>query len=69
MEIKISILHVFLPKIIYRNADRILEVIKNQAIFSDEVSGILVVNLNPFMIIMQLLETTKLLKSKFPVLT
>jgi len=54
MELKLCALEVFAQNLLFKNADRLIEVFKNLALNADEQDGILVCNLNPFMVIMQI---------------
>jgi hypothetical protein len=67
MELKLSMLEFFVQNLLFKNADRLIEVFKDLALNADEKDGILVCNLNPFMVIMQIHKIIYALGSDFPV--
>jgi len=68
MELKLSALELFVQDLLFRNADRLIEVFKVLALKADEHYGILVCNPKPFMVIMQIHKIVKIMKKVFPVL-
>ena len=67
MELKLSVLNIFVKSLMFKNVDRLIEVFKDLALNADEQDGILVCNLNPFMVIMQIHKIIHTLQSDFPV--
>jgi len=50
MEIKLDILNVFIPHMVYRFVDEVIEVFKLHVSKSSELEGIFVNNINPIMV-------------------
>jgi hypothetical protein len=51
MELKLNLLFVFLDHFLYKDTDHLVEVLHKLAIRADEPEGMLVCNLNPFMLL------------------
>ena len=54
MELKLSMLEVFIDHFLSIHTDRLIEALSTLAISADEPDGLLVVNPNPFMVIMMI---------------
>jgi hypothetical protein len=66
MELKLSMLDVFIDHFLSVHTDRLVEALNTLASRADEPEGMLIVNLNPFMVIMMIYKTIKSLKTNFP---
>ena len=56
MEIKLDILYVFIPHMIYRYVDEVIEVFKEIVAESCKLGGIFSNNINPIMVVAQIIE-------------
>jgi len=66
MEIKLDILFVFIPHMIYRYIDEVIEVFKLIGMQSGELTGIFVNNINPIMVVAQIIEIDHEIMRMFP---
>lgn len=66
MEIKLSFFKSFMLRIRSTHIDKLISAVGNLVARIDQPYGILVCNINPLMVSMQLLEITKELTQKFP---
>ena len=66
MELKLSMLEIFIDNFLSIHTDRLIEAFKTLANGANEPDGMLVVNPNPFMVIMMIYKSIKSLKTNFP---
>jgi hypothetical protein len=66
MEIKLDILHVFIPHMIYRYVDELLDIFLEIVTKCNEIDGIFANNINPIMIGAQMIEINHEIKRMFP---
>ncbi len=66
MEIKLDILYVFIPHMIYRYVDEVLDVFLQIVSKCNELDGIFANNINPIMVGAQMIEINHEIKRMFP---
>lgn len=66
MEIKLDILYVFIPHMIYRYVDEVIEVFKEIVAESCQLNGIFSNNINPIMVVAQIIEIDHKIMDNFP---
>jgi hypothetical protein len=66
MEIKLDILYVFIPHMIYRYVDEVLDVFLLIVNKCNDLDGIFANNINPIMVAAQMIEINQEIKRMFP---
>jgi hypothetical protein len=66
MEIKLDILFVFIPHMIYRYVDEVLDVFLLIVTKCNDLDGIFANNINPIMVAAQMIEINQKIKRMFP---
>lgn len=66
MELKIDILKIFMPYMLYRNVEQLIEIVIKISEDSDKSYGVIVNNINPLMVSSQIIELNHLITEQFP---
>ena len=66
MDTKLALIRDFLPQIRFLHVDSLIRTLQNLVERAQSIDGLLVCNINPFMVAEQILEICRILKRDFP---